>query len=126
MQYGAVNTHLQMTVTLSVLGDNEATEEVEFIVDTGFSEAVTLTPDVISRLNLQFSRDMTLTLGDGTTRTFGIYNAYVMWHGRPCAVEVISSDSRLFVGMGLLRGSNLNVDAVPGGAVTISELTIAS
>ena len=126
MEYGAVNTHLQMITTLSVVGYDDVTEEVEFIVDTGFSEALTLTPNIISRLNLPFNRDMTLTLGDGRTRAFSIYNAYVIWHGRLREVEVISSDSSLFVGMALIRGSNLNVDAVPGGAVVITELSAAS
>ena len=27
------------------------------------------------------------------------------------------------IGMGLLRGSNLSVDAIPGGLVTITELS---
>ena len=38
------------------------------------------------------------------------------------SVEVISVDVNPLVGMRLLAGSNLSIDAEPGGAVTITEL----
>ena len=90
MQYGTVNYVIEAGVTLTILGNNGATERIAFVIDTELTEEITLPHEIIGRLNL------TLANYDGDD------------------------------GMRLLRGSNLNVDAVPGGLVTITELSSAS
>ncbi len=51
--------------------------------------------------------------------------ASIFWHGRLREVDVVSLETDNLIGMGLLQGSNVNIDAIPGGSVTITELSAA-
>ena len=122
MHHGVVGEYLEPGVTLIVLGANRGTVPVDFIIDTGCTEEVILPQDLIDRLNLIRVDDITLALADGTVDTFARYNARIMWHGNSKEVVAVNMGSEPILGMQLLQGSNLSVDAVFGGSVTITEL----
>ena len=134
MHYGRVDYAydedvLEAKVTLTLLGNNDATEDVVFVIDTGLTEEMALTQDIIEKLGLSVDRDsgeIELTLADGTTTAFNVYIAHTLWHDQVRRVLVVNTEGVSLIGMELLRGSNLNVDAVPGGLVTITELTDSS
>ena len=134
MHYGRVNYYydgdvLEASITLSLLDDNGITESIDFAVDTGLTEEVALPQDIINRLNLPLADDaddIELTLADGTIAVARVYVANLLWHDRIRRVAVANLEGIPLIGMGLLMGSNLNVDAVPGGLVTITELPAAS
>ncbi len=123
MHYGNVNSALEAGVALVLLGDTGATEQADFIIDTGFSGGITLATDIFDRLNLQRDDDVAVTLGDGTVRALARYTARLLWHGRRREIEAVRVESdELLIGMRLLQGSSLHVEAVPGGLVAIAEL----
>ena len=120
---------LEAETTLVVQGDGDATESIDFIIDTGYTGEITLPLEIIDRLNLQavhydsFDAGPTVVLADGTIRNVTVYVAHIFWNDRLRSVEVDSLGIAPLVGMGLLRGSNLSIDAAPGGLVTITELS---
>ena len=129
--YGKVSEFddiLEAETTLVVLSDAAATESIDFIIDTGYTGEITLPQEIIDRLNLQavnydeFDVGPTVVLADGTTRNVTVFVARVLWNDRLRSVEVDNLGIAPLVGMGLLRGSNLSIDAAPGGLVTITEL----
>ena len=123
MHYGTVNRYLEPSVPLIALYVNSGGEIIDFTIDTGFTEEIALPPDIIEQLGLpQEDDDVVLTLADGTERTLTVYTGGVEWHGQIREVDVISADTTPLLGMKMLAGSNLNFDAVPGGAVIITEL----
>ena len=123
MHYGSVNDAVEANVTLNVQGENGLAEQVAFVIDTGFTDEISLPQVVISRLGLPLSGYADeFVLADGTIGNYNIYAAHVVWHGQLREVEVVNLEGDPLVGMELLLGSNLNFDAVPGGSVTISEL----
>ena len=127
MHYGSVNDAVEANVSLDVHGENGATEQVAFIIDTGFTDEISLPQSVISRLGLPLSGYADeFILADGTTGRYSIYAAHILWHGQLREVEVVNLEGDPLVGMELLLGSNLNVDAIPGGMVTIAELPAES
>ena len=127
MHYGSVNDAVEANVSLDVHGENGATEQVAFIIDTGFTDEISLPQAVISRLGLPLSGNADeFILADGTTGRYSIYAAHILWHGQLREVEVVNLEGDPLVGMELLLGSNLNVDAIPGGMVTIAELPAES
>ena len=127
MHYGSVNDAVEANVSLDVHGENGATEQVAFIIDTGFTDEISLPQAVISRLGLPLSGYADeFILADGTTGRYSIYAAHILWHGQLREVEVVNLEGDPLVGMELLLGSNLNVDAIPGGMVTIAELPAES
>ncbi len=127
--YGAVSgigDTLEAEVALTVLGYGGVSERVTFLVDTGATGEMTLPQAAIVRLNLPLvaygSADAFVVLADGAVSSARVHAARVVWHDRLRDVEVVNLGSDPLIGMGLLRGSNLSVDAAPGGLVTITEL----
>ena len=126
MHYGTVNNDLDAVVSLIILGDDGASERFDFIIDTGLSEAMVIPQYLAVRLNLPPDDSAVLRMGDGTARVVARYSARIVWHDRPQGVHVAGMGGEFLIGMGLLSGSNVNIDAVPGGSVTITELPAAS
>lgn len=128
--YGTVNGDAsEATVALTVRGASGNSEDIICVIDTGDTGDLSLPHEVIARLNLpviEEEQPVTATLADGTTQQISLYYARVLWHGRLRDVEVIDLGPDPLVGMGLLRGSNLSVDAISGGLVTITELSTIS
>lgn len=123
MHYGIVNIYLEPSIPLTALYLNSEGESINFTIDTGFTEEIALPPDIIEQLDLpQEKDDVVLTLADGTDRALTVHTGWVEWHGQIREVDVISADTTPLLGMKMLSGSNLNVDATPGGAVIITEL----
>ena len=125
MQYGTVNDALEAIVSLSIVSDDGSHETHDFLIDTGLSEDMVLPQRVIDRLSLPLYDRIVMGTGDGRVGLFGRYTARILWHGRRRNVRVASMGGEFLIGMDLLRGSNLSVDAVPGGSVTITELSAA-
>ena len=123
MHHGTVNRYLEPSVPLTALYVNGRGEIIDFTIDTGFTEEIALPPDIIEQLGLpQEQDDVVLTLADGTDRALTVHTGWMEWHGQIREVDVISADTAPLLGMKMLAGSNLNVAATPGGAVTIAEL----
>lgn len=130
MHYGTVNSIdgdlLEAVVTLEVARENDNAELIEFVVDTGFDGQVTLPLNIISRLNLPgITGAVEVTVADGSIDHFDRYIAYIRWHGQLSPVRALNMECAPLIGMELLRDSNISIDAVPGGAVTIAELAAA-
>ena len=64
------------------------------------------------------------TLGDGTISQFRVYAGTVIWDGSRKVVEVNAATSGVLIGMGLLDGYKLEVNATPNGVVTITNLEL--
>jgi predicted aspartyl protease len=61
-------------------------------------------------------------LGDGSEAVFEIYKASVIWNGQNQIVDVAASDADPLVGMSLLYGFKVQIEAIEGGTVTIEAL----
>ena len=111
-------------VTVSVADVTGELHPFEFLVDTGFDGDITLPLEVIQRMRLPYIRPGRAILADNLEREFGTYGAEVSWKGRIVEVAVLQSEDRPpLLGMGLLWGSRLVVDAEDGGQVTIQDLS---
>lgn len=124
MHYGVVDESLESIVSLSMLRDDGFQETFDFIVDTGLSEEMVLPQLVVDRLGLIRYDPIVIATGDGRARFVDRYIARILWHDEVREVRAASMGAEFLIGMALLRGSNLSVDAVPGGVVAISELSV--
>lgn len=106
MQHGTVNDYLEPMVPLIIHGNRTSSESINFAVDTGFSGELTLPRVAIDRLNLiRDEEGVPYILADGTIRVLPRYIGQAEWHGQ---IRDVSS---------------LNIEATPGSAVTIIELS---
>jgi clan AA aspartic protease len=109
-------------IRLTVKGLREREREVEVVVDTGFTAALTLPPSLIAALGLRWQTVDRVTLADGSESTFDVYEAKVVWDGKVRQILVDEADSDPLVGMRLLRGHELKMEVRARGKVTIKRL----
>ena len=120
---GVVNPHREATIRLPVRSAGGQEQEIEVILDTGFSGSRTLPPSVITTLGLPFRSRGRAVLADGSETEFDIHAATIVWDAVPRNILVEAADTDPLVGMGLLYGHEIHIQAVDGGPVTIQRLT---
>ena len=98
------------------------TEEIEFVIDTGFDDPLSLPSFAIHRLGLRRLSRRSAALADGSLIQFDVYEAHVLWHGEWVYVPVHEADTDPLIGMALLNGSDLRITARRVGAVGIAPL----
>jgi clan AA aspartic protease len=95
--------------------------EVRAVIDTGFTGHIALPARTVRSLALPELGSEELVLADGTTEIATVHRATVEWHGRPRTVPALAVGAEPLIGMALLAGSRLVMDAVPGGEVVLEE-----
>ena len=114
---------LDAVVRLTVRGFNGQEIQIEAVVDTGFSGALSLRAGDVALLELPESGVIESYLADGTVRLSKSFTAIIEWDfGVERLTSIDGVDPEPLLGMGLLRGHNLSVDAEDGGAVRITKL----
>ncbi len=122
MIFGTVTELLDAIIALSVRSDDGRSQQLEVVVDTGFSGELTLPPSLVELMGLPWLCRQQGVLADGQLHTFDVYEATVVWGGEERSVEVESADIEPLVGMSLLAGSQLTIEVRPHGVVKIQPL----
>ncbi len=119
---GTVNENLEVTIRLKLHSDSGEAQDIEAIVDTGFTGHLTLPVELIEHLALSWLSRGHALLADGSLHVFDVYIGTLTWNGQARTVEVDEAETDPLVGMRLLRDHNLNVDVVDNGKVRIEAL----
>ena len=119
MIQGYVNDAYEAIISFTLQGPLGQTRDIEAVIDTGYTGFLTLTPVLVTELQLQYrNRDLAI-LADGREAIFDVYGVTVLWDGQNRQVDAYVSDATPLVGMRLLHGHNLNIEVMNGGAVAI-------
>ena len=118
---GSVSQDLEALIAVDVEDGNGASHSLEVVVDTGFTGYLVLPQAEISRLGLRFSGRRSVILASGEQSTVDAYAGIVSWHGRRRNVIVLESSSESLIGMSLLSGSRVTLDARADGSVLIED-----
>jgi clan AA aspartic protease len=121
MMQGLVNQRCEATLAIAVK-NNDTVQMVDAVIDTGFSGFLTLPSDMIATLGFSWEGRDIATLGDGTFCTFEVYVGLVIWDGQYREIYINESETVPLIGMQLLRGYDLRIQAIEGGLVTIEAL----
>ena len=119
---GVVNAAYEPVVTLGVQGPAGQSQEIEAVIDTGFTGFLTVTPAMVAELGLRYRSRGWATLADGSEVPFDIYDVTVLWDGQPVYIEAAAADATPLVGMRLLDRHNLHIEVVAGGRVVIQAI----
>ncbi len=119
---GRVSGDARALVTVEILDGEGRPRPLDVVLDTGFTGYLTLPAESIAWLGLPSVGRRTFELANGELFEFEAYLASVSWHGRPTDALTLKSDSAPLLGMTLLWGSRITVDALNGGEVAIEEL----
>jgi clan AA aspartic protease len=123
MMQGIVNQNCEATIRLVVGNADSQRQMIDAVIDTGFTGFLTLPFSVLADLNLRAYRREEGILGDGSTCIFDVYRGLVIWDGELQRIDINESDTEPLVGMSLLYGYRMQLDAIEGGTVTIQALS---
>jgi clan AA aspartic protease len=118
---GAVKSD-EARIRLKVRGRGGQEQEVEAVIDSGYTAALTLPPPLIAALGLRWRSVERAILADGNTCVFRLFVGKVVWDGKVCQVLVGEADTEPLIGMRLLRGHELKMQVRYRGKVTIKRL----
>ena len=122
---GTVTENLDLLVTIEIANSDGGFEPLEVAIDTGFNGDLALPRDTIQSLGLTYRGQTSWTLATGKEVTMANYDGVISWHGQSREVEIIETESESLLGMALLIGSKIAVDAQIGGDVVIEENLVA-
>ena len=119
---GHVAPRPEPVVSITLIGSAGQEETVEAVVDTGFSGLLTLPPDLVQRLGYSLGPPIRVLLAGKTPARYDAIEARLGWDGEQRDVFTLQTEGTPLIGMRLLKGYRLTVDAVDGGAVHIEKL----
>jgi clan AA aspartic protease len=119
---GAVVANRGPVVPLVVLDGNGRQHAISALVDTGFNGWLTLPAKLIVALGLSWYTQGQGILADGGTTLLDVFTAHVLWDGQQIPAFVSELEGDPLIGMRLLSGFRLSVDAIDGGTVRIERL----
>jgi clan AA aspartic protease len=119
---GLVTAEREAVVQLKMLGLHGQIQEIQVVIDTGFTGWLTLPPSLITLLGLPWLTRGQALLANGQTETFDVYVATLSWDGQPLRVMVDEADTDPLLGMSLLQGYDLCIQNLQGGVVTIQRI----
>ena len=117
-----VNARHEVIIRLPVRNAAGQEQQIETILDTGFTGSLTLPPALIASLGLPWRSRSSAILANGKVQPPDSYAATVVWDGvdRPIVVQAI--DTVPLLGMALLVGYDLRVRVTIGGSAQIEAI----
>lgn len=109
-------------IRLKVKGPGKLVQEIEAVVDTGYTGTLTLPRSLVASIGLQWRSVDRGTLADGSECLFDVYEAEVIWDGMSRTILVDEADAVPLVGMRRLRGYELKMQVRNRGKLTIKRL----
>jgi clan AA aspartic protease len=119
---GIVNSSLEATLRLTVLGPGGRTCRIQAVVDTGFDGFLSLPPALIAELELVWNGKSQATLADGSITSFDTYDGMVVWERRRKAIFIDEADTTPLIGTALLADFEMKAHFRPRGKVMIKSL----
>ena len=121
---GAVNDAYEAVVALSLQGPAGRAQDIEAVIDTGYSGFLALPTGLVTELGLPFAYIGRALLANDDEVTFDVHDVTVMWAGQPRHISADATGSKPLVGMLLLDRHSLNIEVERGGRVVISALPL--
>ena len=112
---------LEPRLAVSVMDAVGELQQFQVVLDTGFTGWLMLPEADINRLGLVSEGRHRGIMASGNEEEFEYYETQVSWHGQLSEIEVFESIDQPLLGMKLLEGSLVTVDAREGGTVIIEE-----
>ena len=93
------------------------------IVDTGFTDFLALPRALIDALHLPFREVVYFELADGGKSAMEVFRADILWDQKHRGVLAVATDGAPLLGMAIIEGLRLTIEAVEGGRVVIEKIS---
>ena len=121
MIFGRVRDEIELIVPLELFAANGQLQQIEFVVDSGFTGFLALSPALVRQLGLASRGSQKGLLADGTAASFRLVIVSVIWDGTPRQIEAQILGEPL-MGTRMLKGCELRAVFESAGQVTIEQL----
>lgn len=108
---------IQLVLTRAQLSKFEY--RTDAVIDTGFTGYLTVSPEIVERMSLPKKGHGRAILADGTEAAFDVVLVELRMEGQTIQVPAEVTESVPLIGMALLDGYILRLDASPGGDVSL-------
>ena len=121
---GFVNADHEAVITLALRGPAGQEQDIDAVIDTGYTGYLTLPRALVSELGLAFESRGRATLANGSKKAFDIYGVTVLWDSQARYVSTLmtETDGIPLVGMSLLDSYSLYVEIADGGRVVVQAM----
>ena len=119
---GVVNADHEAVITLALRGPAGQAQDIDAVIDTGYTGYLTLPRALVTELGLPFESRGRAILANGSEATFDIYGVTVLWDGQARYVASFMTDGTPLVGMSLLDSCSLYVEIADGGRVVVQAM----
>ena len=118
---GTVRDEIELIVPLELFDAVGKRQKIEFVLDSGFTGFLSLSPALVRQLGLNSRGIQEGRLADGTVSYFRLVTVNVIWDGTPRTIEAQILGEPL-IGTRMLKGCELRAKLELNGDVAISEL----
>ena len=112
----------QIVVPLTLRGEDGREEQVEVVVDTGFTGFLVIPSHIIRELGLTQLDINEMVLANGSVVRMAVYEVFLSWHEEERAVLAYAGEGDALLGMSLLRGSIGSFEFFFGGTTTLEAV----
>jgi len=112
----------QATLPVTLRLPDQPEFSLEFVIDTGFTESLTLPPAAVAALNLPFLYNRSVSLADDSVIAIPVHVVTVLWNGLERQVSVLATGRRPLLGTSLLDEQELCIQFRENGMVTVEQL----
>lgn len=95
---------------------------IDFVVDTGFNDYLTLPPQAIRLMNLPLYSSVSARLADNSESLLPIHLATILWDEEEKVFPVLATGMKPLLGTSLLKGFRLEIDFEVDGVVSIYKI----
>jgi len=95
---------------------------IDFIIDTGFNDHLTLPPQAVSAMNLPLYSTTLARLADGREALLSIHLATIVWDDREKVVPILASGYKPLLGTALMEGYHLEIHFEDNGLVSLEQI----
>jgi len=121
MMHGAIQRR-QATLPITFRLPGQPDLSLEFVLDTGFTNYLTLPMAAVTAMRLPFLRETGASLADGSSVTIDMHTATILWDGEERQVSVLATGCRPLLGTALLNDHDLYVRFREGGPLTVTAI----
>ena len=113
-----LNLHAMLPIISRLIGKPDFS--IDFVIDTGFMDFLTLPPAAVAALGLPFLYNLPIVLANSSHDVVAVYAATILWHGVEHDVHVLATGSRPLLGTALLADNELITRFMDGGQVVVN------
>ena len=96
---------------------------INFVIDTGFKDYLTLPPQAVSAMSLPLYSSTPARLADGSETLLSLHLATIVWDDIEMVIPIIASSYKPLLGRALMEGYHLEIDFEEDGLVTLEKLS---